>query len=519
MNIYSNKQKWKIVLFIGALLLIGFSLFISNSIVTKVGEHEKLRAKQWAGTIKKKIELVKLTNNTFNELREKERKEMATWVEATKSVGQMSSLNGNQLIDFPMNIIENNENIPVVIVDDQWNISSFRNTSIDSNYVNNKFPNESKKEKDSILENKLKELAIQWKKEGRYFTIEVYEDLFMTCVYNDSKGIIRLEKERDSLINSFHKELIDNQGNIPVLLLNNKSNVIIGTNLNFKEIKDKEKYLKNFKTINKPILIDFNDGTQNILYYDDSQELKKLVWYPYIQFIIIGMFVFIAYLLFSTFRKAEQNQLWAGMAKETAHQLGTPISSLMGWTQYLSEQKIDEMVVSDMQKDIDRLNVITDRFSKIGSEVKLEESDIEVTINNIITYLKTRISDKINIELATEKKKELIIRHNSALIEWVIENIVKNAIDAMKGKGDLKIKISQKNKSIQIDISDSGCGMSGKEFKTIFKPGYTTKKRGWGLGLALALRIIKDYHNGEIFVLKSELNKGTIFRIILPGNN
>jgi len=516
MNIYSNKQKWKIILFIGALALTGFSLFISNSIVTKVGEREKLRAKQWAGTIKKKIELVKLTNNTFNELREKERKEIATWVDATKSVGQMSILDGNQMIDFPMRIIENNENIPVVIVDDQWNISSFRNTSIDSNYINKKYPNLPQAEKDSLLEIKLRALAKDWKNNGRFFTIEVYKDLFMTCAYNDSKGIIKLEKERDSLIASFHKELIDNQGNIPVMLVKEDSNSIIGSNIDFQKIKNKKAYINQFKTINEPIIIDFNDGSKNLLYYDDSRELKKLLWYPYIQFLIIGLFVFIAYLLFSTFRKAEQNQLWAGMAKETAHQLGTPISSLMGWVQYLNQQKIDEMVVKDMQKDLDRLNVITDRFSKIGSDVRLQNEDLSLTITNIISYLKTRISDKVEIKFIFDKTVKFKIRHNTALVEWVIENIVKNAIDAMKGKGVLKIDLTRKNNTFQIDISDTGCGMSSKEFKTIFKPGYTTKKRGWGLGLALTKRIIEDYHKGKVFVLKSEIKKGTSFRIILP---
>ena len=216
------------------------------------------------------------------------------------------------------------------------------------------------------------------------------------------------------------------------------------------------------------------------------------------------MFVFIAYLLFSTFRKAEQNQLWAGMAKETAHQLGTPISSLMGWTQYLEQQKIDPMIVNEMHKDIDRLNIITDRFSKIGSAGKMEEKDLEETVNSILNYLRKRISDKIKLDYTISKDKPLLLNHNPTLIEWVIENIVKNAVDAMDGEGSLKIELRQKEKTIEIDISDNGKGMASNKFKTIFKPGFTSKKRGWGLGLPLAKRIIQDYHKGQIFVQKSE---------------
>ncbi len=516
MNLYSSKQKWKIVLFIGALLLIGFSLFISNSIVTKVGENEKVRAKQWAEAIKKKLELVKLTNGTFNQLRDKERKEISTWVDATRSLFQMSPLDGDQFIELPMKIIRNNNSIPVIILDDDENISSFKNTSIDSNYINKKYPNQSKRKKDSILESKLKDLALKWKSQKRFFKIEVYKNIFMTCAYNDSKELLKLEKERDSLIYSFKSELIDNQGNIPVMLVDAKSDKIIKTNLK-KEIKNKG-FISSFKSKNKFIIIDFNDGSKNKLYYDDSPELKKLLWYPYIQFLIIGLFVFIAYLLFSTFRKAEQNQLWAGMAKETAHQLGTPISSLMGWTQYLEQQKIDSMIVNEMHKDIDRLNIITDRFSKIGSAGKMEEKDLEETVNSILNYLRKRISDKIKLDYTISKYKPLLLNHNPTLIEWVIENIVKNAVDAMDGEGSLKIELRQKEKTIEIDISDNGKGMASNKFKTIFKPGFTSKKRGWGLGLPLAKRIIQDYHKGQVFVQKSELKIGTTFRIILPIN-
>jgi signal transduction histidine kinase len=231
---------------------------------------------------------------------------------------------------------------------------------------------------------------------------------------------------------------------------------------------------------------------------------------------VIGLFAIIGYLIFSTFRKAEQNKVWAGMAKETAHQLGTPLSSLMAWIQLLEAQGVDKMVTVEMQKDVDRLEKVTDRFSKIGSGAKLEDIDISATIRNVISYLRPRISDKVDVTVTTSDSLSAL--HNAPLIEWVVENIAKNAVDAMEGKGELNINVQGTTEWVHIDITDNGKGIPSNQLKRIFEPGFSTKKRGWGLGLSLVKRIVKDSHKGNVFVLDSQLNTGTTFRISLPSN-
>jgi len=513
MNLYSNKQKWKIALLVVALLLVGVSLFVSNQIVSKVGDQERQRAKQWAGAIKKRVELIQLTNRTFLQLREKEKEKMKMWVRASKEIANPFLLS---IPEFPLEIVKDNNDIPVILLDDEKNISGFRNISFDTSDLKQLYPDLKGKMLTKKFEDSLRSLSEVWKTKNPSFTVEVYTDLFMTYVYDDSKEITRLEKERDSLINSFNKELIDDEGIVPVLLINQDTREVIGTNISDSILTKTEvdQLVNQMSRSNDSLIIDFEGGVRNVLYFDSSAELKQLQFFPYIQFLIIGLFIFIGYMLFSTFRKAEQNQVWAGMAKETAHQLGTPISSLMAWIQLLEANDVDPMITKEMQKDVDRLEIVSERFSKIGSEANLEVENISQTAEDIINYLKPRISKQIDVQ--TDIQPNLICPHSSSLISWVIENVVKNAIDAMEGKGKLKVMVSESPEWIQIDIFDSGKGMSQKQIRNIFKPGYTTKKRGWGLGLSLVKRIVEEYHKGKIVVVSSEVGKGTHFRISLP---
>lgn len=513
MNLYSNKQKWKIALLIVALLLVGASLFVSNKIVSKVGERERDRAHQWADAIKKKIELVRLTNNTFSQLRENEREKMELWVDATKEVSQVSMLNVQRNYDFPLRIISNNTTIPVIVTDNYGGVSMFRNLDFDTSDLRLAYPDLEKKELMKIFDDSLLLMAKNWAVKNPPFTIEVYEGMFMTYSYNDSKEIERLEQERDSLIQSFNDDLINNESLVPVLLQDSVTKEVIGTNIQGKG-RDYEARLEAMKTANDPIVIDFQNGQKNILYYDDSPELKQLQFFPYIQFGLIGLFALIGYIIFSTFRKAEQNQVWAGMAKETAHQLGTPLSSLMAWIQLLESQGVDQMTTREMQKDVDRLEKVTDRFSKIGSGAKLENDDISSTVRNVIEYLRPRISDKVEVQLNISEA--INAKHNASLIEWVVENICKNAVDAMEAEGKLSVSVQKEGDWVHIDITDTGKGIPANQFKTIFQPGFSTKKRGWGLGLSLVKRIVKEYHKGKVFVLESQINEGTTFRISLP---
>jgi len=322
-----------------------------------------------------------------------------------------------------------------------------------------------------------------WMGDGFMFALAEPFDENDATVGNGTMVGINLDSSADV-------DLIHNKGLVPVLLVDSKTDEIIGTNIELFDSPSTKKYLADIKSQNPPITIDFNNGEKNLLYFGNSPELKQLQYFPYIQFTVIGLFALIGYLIFSTYRKAEQNQVWAGMAKETAHQLGTPLSSLMAWIQLLEEQGVDEMATTEMQKDIVRLEKVTDRFSKIGSGARLDSTDMSDTIRNITTYLRPRISDKVvfTVDLPDEP---IIAKHNASLIEWVIENICKNAVDAMEAVGELNVSIKGSPEWVHIDITDTGKGIPSNQLKTIFSPGFSTKKRGWGLGLSLVKRIVK----------------------------
>jgi two-component system, sporulation sensor kinase D len=516
-NLYSKKQKWKIVLLVIALLLVGASLYVSNEIVAKVSKRERERVTQWADAIKKRAELVQLTNRSFEQLRDKELAEMELWIAATKEISKATPFDAPQSYDLPLMIIKRNNDIPVIVLDQDMRVSTYINLGFEVEDIQKAFPELSEKEANTHFNDSLVQLAMAWQTINRSFTIEIYQGLFMTYYYNDSRDILRLENERDSLIQAFNKELIENPDLVPVILTDASRQEVIVSNFSPDEIATPDlldEQLRLLSNANDPIEIHFTDATVNYVFYANSPELRQLQYFPYIQFLIIGLFIFIGYLIFSTFRKAEQNQVWAGMAKETAHQLGTPLSSLMAWVELLKSMDIDPTIPQEMDKDIQRLTQITDRFSKIGAITTLKDENIVQTVQNFLTYLRTRSPKKVEMHFDTSAA-EIIIPHNPALFEWVIENICKNAIDAMEGEGKLEVMISTKSNKVLIDITDNGKGMTSAQRKSVFRPGFTTKKRGWGLGLSLAKRIIEDYHKGKIQVLNSEINKGTTFRITL----
>ncbi|MCO6495501.1 MAG: HAMP domain-containing histidine kinase [Bacteroidetes bacterium] len=317
---------------------------------------------------------------------------------------------------------------------------------------------------------------------------------------------------------SFFYSIVEDNKTIPVILESNDGRLTY-RNLDSKKAKDpqyvKEK-LEEMKNGYPPITIIVMGEEVGHLYYSDSYILTQLQNYPIYQLGIVSLFIFVSYFAFSIARKSEQNKVWVGLAKETAHQLGTPISSLMAWTELLemdAEQATPESF-QEMKKDINRLMVITERFSKIGSEPELLVQNINSILDESIKYMKTRSSDKIEY-VFVERHKDLLVRLNKALFEWVIENICKNAIDAMGGSGKITISIFLLRQRIFIDFTDIGKGIPPNKFKTIFRPGYTTKKRGWGLGLSLVKRIVTEYHKGKIFVKESIPNEKTTIRIIL----
>lgn len=315
----------------------------------------------------------------------------------------------------------------------------------------------------------------------------------------------------------FYVKVLQNNETVPVIVVDTTDNIIFKRNLNVKKIENPvyiKRKLAQMKEFTEPIEIVISDEEKQYLYYSKSIILKKLTYYPYVQLGVILLFIMVSYFAFSYSRKAEQNQVWVGLSKETAHQLGTPISSLLAWLEMMKLKTENKDMLTELDKDIKRLEKITERFSKIGSKPLLKRENIQNIITTAINYLKSRSSDKIafNINMPTE---ELIIPLNSSLFEWVIENVCKNAIDAVNGSGEIELSITDHTQVIYIDISDSGKGISKSKYKTIFKPGYTTKERGWGLGLSLTKRIIEEYHDGKIFIHESEIGKGTVVRIVL----
>lgn len=317
---------------------------------------------------------------------------------------------------------------------------------------------------------------------------------------------------------TFILKVIQYNESIPVIVVDEKGEILDHRNLNSSRTDNPEYLQRQLATMIKksePIEIKFFDGVSQFIYYNDSRLLVWLVYYPYIQILVIILYLLIAYYAFNISRKAEQNQVWLGMSKETAHQLGTPTSSLMAWLELMKDKGHDKLMVDELEKDIKRLEKITARFSKIGSRPDLQNENIIEVIDNAIEYLRTRSPKMIVFEKNYKNSDIVNIPVNVSLFDWVIENVCKNALDAMEGNGKLQITLKDKGQSINLDISDSGRGIHRGRFKTIFKPGYTTRRNGWGLGLSLSKRIIEEYHGGKIFVHQSVLNNGTTIRIVL----
>jgi len=312
-------------------------------------------------------------------------------------------------------------------------------------------------------------------------------------------------------------KIITTNNSIPMILVDENDEIIYANNLDsIKSLNPEylQKQLAMMKKDNKPIVISYDGKNKQFIYYSDSDLLKKLTYYPLALILILVLFLSVIYLFYSSNKAAETNKLWTGMAKETAHQIGTPLSSLLGWIAILKAEKVDKTYIYEIEKDVHRLNAIANRFSKIGSVPELKKRDVVLVTKQAFDYLKSRSSEQITFYYSTNEN-EIKTLLNQELFGWVIENLIKNAIDAMLGKGEIQLNIESSEKKVRILVSDTGKGMPKKLFKQIFKPGFTTKKRGWGLGLSLSKRIVEDYHKGKIFVQKSEIGKGTTFEIIL----
>lgn len=325
---------------------------------------------------------------------------------------------------------------------------------------------------------------------------------------------------------SFLMEVIKGNTTIPVLIADEEGTVIDHRNLGISEESDMDsekterflaQKLAEFKSEETVIPIQIDEETQHFLYYGKSTILNKLEYYPYVQWCIIVAFFIVLFFVFASAKRSEQNRVWVGLSKETAHQLGTPISSLLAWVEILKSQGVDQSLMDEMEKDVNRLRTIAERFSKIGSKAELTQVALNDILDNALAYMRKRTSNKVLITCQYAEGQSYHVAINQPLFEWVIENLCKNAIDAMEGEGKITVNVSQNNSKVFIDVSDTGKGIPKSKFETVFNPGFTTKKRGWGLGLSLVRRIVEEYHKGKIFVKHSEINVGTTFRITLPN--
>jgi len=498
MSIYAQKQQWKLWLFMAAIAIVGASLWYTNILVNKIAKDERKKVKLWADAVQKKANLVKYTNELFNKIKIEERKKVELWAEATKQLSRDLSDYG-----FVLKVVSDNTTVPVILADEFGEPITSRNLDP-----------EKEKDKNYLRQQMMAMRAIQ-----EPIEIYIYKGQKNYLYYQDSKLFSELKSVLDDLVKSFISEVAVNSASVPVIYTDStKLKVLASGNVDSVKISDTT-YLKNtiaeMASINQPIEVEFGDGSKSYIFYQESMLLTQLKYYPVVMFGIVGLFLLIAYLLFSTARKVEQNQVWVGMAKETAHQLGTPLSSLIAWLEYLRSKGLDQDTATEIEKDIKRLETITDRFSKIGSVPKLDKVDLLGVLNESVNYIKLRTSKNVQFTINAGDQKEVFALLNVPLFEWVIENLCKNAVDAMTGNGKIFVTISDQTQFVYIDITDTGKGIPKSKYKTVFEPGYTTKKRGWGLGLSLTKRIIENYHSGKIFVKNSDVDKGTTFRIVL----
>jgi signal transduction histidine kinase len=354
----------------------------------------------------------------------------------------------------------------------------------------------------------------------------IYTESLVSKLKVEERKNVKLWAEATRLISlpdtsqnvEFLSTIIENNNTVPVILTDESDSIISARNFDAHKSGDHryiKKQLEKIKERNKPIVNNLEMGHYNLIYYKDSIILTMLIYYPYIQLGIIIFFILVSYLAFRSSRKAEQNQVWVGMSKETAHQLGTPTSSLAGWIEILEQKHPGISITKELALDVQRLEKITERFSRIGSKPVITSDNIIGIISRTVDYLKLRTSSKVKIITDYNPDEKVVVPVNAALFEWVIENVFKNAVDSMEGSGEITVRITETERHALIDISDTGKGIPKSAFKKIFNPGFTTKQRGWGLGLSLAKRIIEEYHNGKIFVRHSEIGKGSCIRIVL----
>ena len=501
MDFYTNQNKWKFILSLLGVIIILSSLWYSNLLVNKVRERERENIRIWASAIHKRAELVKTTDLFFSQLQAEERKKVDLLAKAYKKINDEKL---QKDLTFYFDIITGNTTIPVIQTNNKREVMGSMNLETGLDTL-------------KVLSGDILQSFSQYPP----VVMDYYNNEKFYLYYKDSRIFTETQEMLSDLNKSFINEVLTNASSVPVIITDStKKIVLFSGNIVDDKASDSvflNKMLSKMLEQNEPILIELAGEEKQYIFYSDSDLQTQLTYYPFIVFMAIGLFLLFAYLAFNTAQTSAENLLWAGLAKETAHQIGTPLSSMLAWVELLRPNESVKEHLIEIEKDLKRFEAISERFSKIGSEPKLEALPIYEIVNEVVEYVKTRSSNKVtyNLHEYLIKSKATLVPINAQLFAWVIENVCKNSIDAMSGIGAINIDLSDDEKHVFIDISDTGKGIQKSNFKNVFRPGFTSKKRGWGLGLSLAQRIIKHYHKGKIFIKSSVINQGTTFRILL----
>ena len=476
MNVYSNKQRWKRVLLVAAAVIVVATLWYSNDIAQRIRVEEQTKVKLWSEAIVQRAALVGYTQQLFEELGAEERHKADRLADAYRLINNPPR---GMDLTFITDYLWSNKTIPVLIFDESdellYRVNVDRGVDLDSLKATMRAAN----------------------------APIVFNDVGHTIYWSESLRFSELKDVMQDLIDSFISETVLNSASVPVVMTDSlRTTVVHFQRVDSAAVADParlEVLLADMASANDPIAVDLPGEGRQYIYFADSIVLTQLRYYPLVQLVLIAVFALVSYLIFSSFRRAEQDQVWVGMAKETAHQLGTPLSSLMAWVGLLESEGARTDYLGEMNRDIVRLNTVVDRFSKIGSKPILKEHDVVAVVRDTVEYMQPRVSK--NVEMVFDAPAASIDSALSPpLFSWVLENLIRNAVDAMDGEGTITLAVSQAESGVLVTVSDSGPGIPKSKRKDIFQPGYTTKARGWGLGLSLCKRIIEEYHAGRIEV-------------------
>lgn len=482
--------------------LAAVSIFYANKIADSIQKQEQAQVILWAKAIEERAKILKLSNEIFLKLAEEERKKVEITSKATQLLANEN--HDENTTSLFLNIITLNNQIPLIQTDENFVITDFKNI-------------EKNMQRGIILDKS------KYPDFFKYKPIEItFSDKKNYIFYKESIIYQNISTVIDQSSDQFIDEITNNTSLLPIVLMDKNKKLIQSSNIPEDVKTDKKKfddYVQVLTSSQEPIVLDIEPRNTKYLYYQSSNLASFIKWFPIVLYSVLAAILFLAFAAIRNVRKYEKNQIWVGMSKETAHQLGTPISSLSAWLEVLNDNEAlpeaQRNVVSEMKKDVSRLSLIADRFSKIGSKPKLDKINLQEILNVCFEYLKKRGSKKVHFELK-EIPSNLNVEINRQLFEWVIENLVKNAFDSIHHEGEITIQTTSTNNLIYIDVRDSGKGIAPQDIENIFEPGFTTKKRGWGLGLSLCKRIVVEYFNGKIYVLSSKINLGTVIRVELP---